>query len=422
MRLLVRDASRLERSVRQAAQVEVVVGDLAEPSTYERSLEGCDVVVHLAATTGKASRGDYHRVNAEGTRLLVAAAGRAGVRGFLHVSSVAVKFEEQKSYWYAHSKMRSEQVLRDGGVPYVIVRPTMILGPGAPLLESLGKLAAAPVVVVFGDGSARVQPVFVDDLVARMLELVETCRFDGDTIDVGGADVVSIEELLQRLRVAGGGRRGRVLHLPLRPLRAVLAMLEPLLLPALPLTAGQLATFANDGTASVSPRFEQRPVAGLAQMLGSPPPPALGDSVVREGRKLGRYLGGVDPGAYVLSKYADFHARRPALAAGLLDRTLLWSALRVPLGVRLADVYSARLHKNSVLRRKLVLMLALLECTPPSSRVFDRPVHSGRVVAAADLVLRAAVEAIVLVTAMVVFGPVHALSWLRRRARPEVVR
>jgi len=257
---LAREPGRLPVTPRDAPDLEVVQGGLGEPATYAEALRGCTGVVHLAATTGKARKRAHRRTNVEGTRQLLIAAKQACVAGFLHVSTIAAAFPDKTGYHYARTKEQAEQLVAQAGLPYTILRPTMVFGPGAPVLAGLRKLADAPFgPIAFGSGTVRVQPVFVQDLVDVILAVLDAPRFQGETIEVGGPETMTIEELLLRLRGRGvpdGTRRAR--HLPLRPIRALLRLLEAPLLPFLPLTAGQLATFANDGTAAPHPFTARR--------------------------------------------------------------------------------------------------------------------------------------------------------------------
>lgn len=238
--------------------VSCVVGDLLEPDSYREAMEGCDTVLHLAAVTGKARPALYERVNSQGTRVLVEACREAGVRDLLSVSTIAAKFRDQTRYFYAHSKKNAEEIVAQSGLGFAIVRPAIVMGPGAPVLEGLARLAGAPVTPVFGDGHTQVQPVWVEDLVDCLLAIILEGRFRGEVIEIGGPDVISIEELLVRIGRVRFGRAPRLLHLPLGPIRALLGLLEPLLLPLLPLTAAQLATFANDGTVAPSAFLDER--------------------------------------------------------------------------------------------------------------------------------------------------------------------
>jgi nucleoside-diphosphate-sugar epimerase len=245
--------SRRKSAGNQCENVEFVQGDLLNREDYARALAGCDIVIHLAAATGKHTPVEYLRVNRDGTEALVLEARQAGVQRFLHVSTIAVKFRDKSRYYYAQSKQQAEAVVAQSGLRWTIVRPTIILGRIAPALESLSRLAALPVVPVFGDGRTLVQPVFVDDLAACLVAILEEDVFDGQTMEIGGPEVLSIEDLLLRIRRVQGGRRARVIHLPARFIATCLGWMEPFLGPLLPFTAGQLASFTNPGTITPDP-------------------------------------------------------------------------------------------------------------------------------------------------------------------------
>ena len=242
----------------QSGSIEFVQGDLLARESYAGAIAGCDTVVHLAAATGKHGPAEYLRVNRDGTQALVAEARRAGVKRFLHVSSIAVKFLDKSRYPYAQSKEQAEAIVVKSGLRWVIVRPALILGKNAPGLKSLSRLASLPVVPVFGDGRALVQPIFVDDLAECLAAILKEDRFECETIEIGGPEVLSIEALLLSIRRAQGGRGSPVIHLPARPIAACLGWMEPFLRPLLPFTAGQLASFANAGTIDPDPWVEQQ--------------------------------------------------------------------------------------------------------------------------------------------------------------------
>lgn len=229
-----------------------VRGDLADPAV-PLPIERGQVVLHLAAVTGKARPEEYFRVNARGTERLALASREAGAARLVCVSSVAAGFADQRRYPYAWSKVAAERAAARSGVPAVIVRPTMVLGAGSPVARGLEQLACAPVPVVFGAGARLVQPVSVDDLVTVLLAIAAEPDLAGQTIDVGGPERLTMGDLLLRVRRAHGLPARPLLHLPLTLARLTLAALEPPLFPLLPLTAGQLASFANDGTARPHP-------------------------------------------------------------------------------------------------------------------------------------------------------------------------
>jgi nucleoside-diphosphate-sugar epimerase len=260
----------LMRSGSAPAGVEVVSGDLLEPDTYRDALRTADVVVHLAAVTGKATARDHDSVNAQGTGTLVDESRRCGVRRFLFTSTIAVKFPDQTWYDYARAKTRAEEAIRASDVPFTILRPTIMLGPGSATLAALERLARMPIIPVFGDGRARVQPIFVDDVVAFVVAVLDEDRFRGETLELGGPAVLAIEELLQHIRQARTGSRGRTIHIPLGLALASLKFAQSIgLAGVLPLSVGQLSPFRFDSTIDANPLHDSRRAAltGLAQML-----------------------------------------------------------------------------------------------------------------------------------------------------------
>ena len=234
---------------RFSPQIEWVHGTLNGADAYADALSGIDCVVHLAAVTGKARRDEYFRVNSDGTQVLLEHCKRADVSRFLYVSSIAAGFHEASAYHYAHSKARAEEAVRDSGLDYVIVRPTMVFGRGSAVWHTLMRLATSAFTPLFGDGRVKVQPVYVDDLADCLLALAGAPRPANRTIDVGGPDVLTFEQLLRRMHRAYRARDTRIIHLPVRPLIATLAVLERIGVTALPVTAGQLAAFVNDSVA-----------------------------------------------------------------------------------------------------------------------------------------------------------------------------
>lgn len=240
-----------------AGGARIISGDLLQPDTYRTALRGSDTVLHLAAATGKNTRETYFRVNTEGTRRLLGEAKAAGVRRIVYVSTIAVRFRDVSQYPYAQSKQAAEKIVADSGLEFVILRPTLILGQLSPGLAGLRKLATAPVLPMFGDGRAMLQPIDVDDFVQAVIDAVRSDATN-EIVEIGGPEKILMHDLLTRLRKLAGKAAGPSMHLPLAPVRSLLALLEPFLLPLLPVTAGQLASFSNDGIAGTSSWFTER--------------------------------------------------------------------------------------------------------------------------------------------------------------------
>jgi len=245
----------------------------------------------------------------------------------------------------------------------------MVFGNGSPVLQGLARLATLPLVPVFGNGRALVQPIFADDLAGCLTEICDNRDLDGQIIEIGGPDILSVEELLLRIR-SQTRAAAPVLHLPVRPISVCLGLVEGFLRPILPVTAGQLCSFTNDGTADANPWIATRQLhwKGIDDMLASSnlrgalrPPAGQMDQSERECRAYSQYLIGQAPSGYIIGKYRDFHQQLERdLALDRFDRFLIAVSARGPFWAHLADSYASLLRKNSGLRKKLVLTLALL--------------------------------------------------------------
>ncbi len=264
-RVLVRGHAPLEFS-----HLECYSGDLTDPKTFVEGLDGVETVLHIAARTGAARAEEFYRVNVEGTRALLASCEQAGVRRFIFVSSIAAGFSDLEDYPYGASKRDAEAVVRASAVESVIVRPTVVVGRGSPILERFGQLASLPISPLPGNGTAKIQPIAVWDLAACLLDLAGASSFGGETIELGGPQVATLQEFLVRTRVARGKAAGPILKLPLSPIRLGLTAAAALTGGRFPVSPAQLAMFEQDGVAEPHAFFEQRcgDLSDVAEMLG----------------------------------------------------------------------------------------------------------------------------------------------------------
>jgi NADH dehydrogenase len=233
-------------------------GDLREPGAWRDALAGCGTVVHLAAVTGKAPAVRYEDVIVRGTESLLEAARAAGARRFLYVSTIAVRFSDIRRYPYARAKVRAEEAVRASGLAHVIVRPTLVFGAGSPGQAGLESLARLPVAPLFDGGRARVQPIDVADLADLAGDVLREDPFDGATLEFGGPEVLTVADLIARMRAAAGRGAGPALTVPTAPLRPILTLLERIGPRLAPITVGQLGTFRFDGVAEPNPYWQAR--------------------------------------------------------------------------------------------------------------------------------------------------------------------
>jgi len=131
-----------------------------------------------------------------------------------------------------------------------------------------------------------------------------------------------------------------------------------------------------------------------------------------------RYLVAQSPTAYVVEVYGDAHrrvARLQEAAPGSFDRWLTQTASKHPMLTKLADAYTAVFFRRALIREKWVLLLAILETSPPTSACFDLAHPTGRWVLAARMIQRGVVFTAFVVLSAALLWPVRLFFAVRSR-------
>jgi uncharacterized protein YbjT (DUF2867 family) len=218
VRALVRRPDDRMAATLAAWGVELVRGDMTEPESLGRAVEGAEVVVHLVAIR-QGPREQFKRVMEEGTRNLVAAAKAAGVRRFVLMSALGTTEQSKDLVPYYHAKWEQEQTLGASGLEHVIFRPSFVFAGDGGILPTFRRLARlAPVTPIIGSGEQRIQPIWIEDVAAYFAEGIERAEAANRTFELGGPDVVSWNEFWERLKRVLGLRRPS-LHVPVGLMR-----------------------------------------------------------------------------------------------------------------------------------------------------------------------------------------------------------
>lgn len=192
VRLLSRHA---EEDARQwAERVEPWPASVGDEARVVGAAAGCDAVLHIAGIEAEAPPDlTFQRVNVEGTRILLEEAWRAGVRRFVHVSSLGA---ERGSSDYHRSKREAEKLVRGFAGSWSILRPGNVYGPGDQVISLILQMVRAlPVVPIVGDGEHRFQPVWAEDLGVALALAVERAE-SGEVLELAGRETTSMNELL----------------------------------------------------------------------------------------------------------------------------------------------------------------------------------------------------------------------------------
>ena len=119
--------------------IDWVEGALDRPQSLDKLLLDADALVHIAGLINAPDRAGFEAVNVDGTRAMIDAARRAGVRRFVHISSLAAREPELSDYGW--SKARSERLVAASGLDWTIIRPPAVYGPGDRETFELFKMA-----------------------------------------------------------------------------------------------------------------------------------------------------------------------------------------------------------------------------------------------------------------------------------------
>ncbi len=397
---------------------QIIAAGLAEVDKYQAALSECRTVIHLAAATGKAiSPETYTEVNVDGTQTLIAQCESAGVENFLYFSTIAARYPDKTYYDYAQSKARSEKIVQSSRLRYSIVRPTIVIGENGATWNSLIRLVKLPVVPLFGGGENLVQPIYVEDLVECITTILDNDQFERQIIELGGPETVPFREFLAAIGSASFGKPPRFIRLPYRSIKNSLGVLENKLRNFhLPINAGQLSAFGNDGTIAGndlirqnSPRMKkiqemiELSLAGQKEAL-------LARQLDQEARVYTKYLIHQEPDAYVLEKYCLAHQKSPELCQGTtspFDARLVGFSAKSPTWARLADSYTAIFLRNALVRKKIILLMAILESSAPFYQAFEAPESKNPFLIFGLLGLRGSGFAISLLIASLIFLPMR---------------
>lgn len=210
LRCLARRASDTSRIPKQGAQV--VIGDIGDRDFLKEAMNGCDVAIHAAAAiTATTNSGYLSKVNTAGTANMVDAAVESGVKKFIFISSMDVLFDPESEY--ARSKFEAERIVGTSSLrSFFIIRPSLVYGKedtkNISLLVRLVK--KTPIIPITGNGMFRWQPLYIEDLVECVADVVSDTQRESSFINIAGPSRITFNELIDTICEELGVKRGRV--------------------------------------------------------------------------------------------------------------------------------------------------------------------------------------------------------------------
>jgi len=246
VRALVRDPGR-GQALKDIA-VDIVEGDVSNRESLEKAAHGCDRVVHLVGIIQETQNAKFQTVHVDGTRNVLEAAKNAGVRHILYQSALGTRPGAVSAYH--KTKWQAEELVRASNVPYTILRPSLIYGPGDQFTMRLVEMIKhLPVLPVIGSGQSRIQPLYIDDAVSCIVKAITGDSFFNEMLEIGGPDQLTYEELVGAVADALGVYRP-TMHMPVFLAKGAARFLETMLT-APPVTSDQLIMLQEDNVCSM---------------------------------------------------------------------------------------------------------------------------------------------------------------------------
>jgi uncharacterized protein YbjT (DUF2867 family) len=163
------------------------------PDVLTQTLDGADTLFNTYWVRFPFD-GQTYESALENTRTLFLCAKRAGVKRIVHIGVTRASLDCTLPYY--RGKAIQESMLKDSGVPFSIVRPTLVFGKEDILVNNIAWLIRkSPLFPIFGNGQYRVQPVFVEDLAE--IAICQATAAAGSTIDAIGPEAFMFRELVE---------------------------------------------------------------------------------------------------------------------------------------------------------------------------------------------------------------------------------
>ncbi|GAC1386724.1 MAG: complex I NDUFA9 subunit family protein [Ktedonobacteraceae bacterium] len=251
-RCLVRNTKGAARML-PADKVELVQGDTTQFASLAAAMQGVDTIVHAAFITAdkKESAGNhYAETNVRGTENVLKAARNAGVTRVIEISGLGTR--PAKAGSYMQGRYLAEKMLKESGLSWTIIQPSVLFGKDAPFIKGLADLIrTAPVVPLIGGGKIKFQPIYVEDVVAVIDKILQDpAQTAGHTYTIGGPAYYTFTQVIDELLHAMHKKRIKV-PAPMALVGIGAAMME-LVLPKPPLTKAAMTLFSFDNTTDLN--------------------------------------------------------------------------------------------------------------------------------------------------------------------------
>jgi NADH dehydrogenase len=266
----------------RVGQIHAVQANLRDAASVQAAARDASVVINLVGVLFERGRQRFDSVHALGAEQVALAAKAHGAR-LVHVSAIGA--DEASPARYARSKAAGERLVLAAQPQAVIMRPSILFGPGDNFFNRFASLATmSPALPLIGGGHTRFQPAFVGDVASAIADAVDGKARGGTIYELGGPEVRTFKELMQLVLTTIERKRLLV------PFPFFLAKLQAMALQFLPvplLTPDQVEMLRVDNVVSEAAKADGRTLQGLG--ITPEPMEAIVPSYLWRFRKTGQF-------------------------------------------------------------------------------------------------------------------------------------
>ena len=239
-------------------QIQAVQANLRYRWSIDRAVEGADAVVNLVGLLAETGKQKFDSVQARGAGWVAAAAAAEGAT-MVHLSAIGADLDSEAEY--AVTKAEGEVLVREAHGDAIIMRPSIIFGPEDDFFNRFAALARiSPFLPAIGGGHTKFQPVYVGDVAEAVARAVDGALEPASLWELGGTEVLSFRECMERMLDVLGRKRGLV-HLPFGIAKMIGSVAQ--FAPGAPLTPDQVELLKSDNVVSDEATEEGRTLQGM---------------------------------------------------------------------------------------------------------------------------------------------------------------
>ena len=224
VRLLLQPSPRTPR-LPTGVPVEVAVTSLSDVQGLRAAMHGVEAIYHLAGGEGEGGRANLQAVDIDGTAALCQAAADSRVGRLFYLSHLGAG--RAAGFPVLKAKGIAEEYVRKSGIPYTILRGSVLFGPGDEFTTGLAMLltAAPGFMPLPAKGETLLQPLWVEDLVTCLIWALDNPETLNQTYDLGGSEYISLRQLTETIMEVTGSRR-MLVNWPIQSMRALTIIME----------------------------------------------------------------------------------------------------------------------------------------------------------------------------------------------------